>query len=97
MNTWDKGDVVRLLIQFKGLDGLHVDPTTVIVRVKDPVGVVTSYTYLIDANLIKDGVGQYHRDIEPTIQGVWKYRWEGIGTNKGAEENAFMIRESEFD
>lgn len=97
MNVHDKGDTVRLRFQFKGVDGLPVDPSTVIAKVKDPVGVVTTYTYLVDGNFIKDAVGDYHRDIDPTIQGVWKYRGEGTGTNKAAAESAFMIRESEFD
>src|SRR5262245_15769254 len=97
MNVYDAGDVVRIKVTFTDLAGTPIDPGGVIARVKTPLGVKTTYTYGVDVALVKDSVGNYHIDIEPAIQGIWKYRWEGTISNKGAEESSFQIRESEFD
>jgi len=97
MNTYDSGDVVRINVAFTNLAGATVDPGTVTVKVKNPVGVKTTYVYGIAVEVVKDDVGLYHMDLEPTIQGVWSYRFEGTGANKGSEENTFQIRESAFD
>lgn len=97
MNIHDIGDVVRISVAFTNQAGTPVDPGAVTVKVKNPIGVKTTYVYLVDAGVIKDSTGNYHLDLEPTIQGIWNYRWEGTVSNKGAEENSFQIRESAFD
>lgn len=97
MATHDIGDVVRVDVEFRDTAGALVDPTTVVFKIKNPVGQTTTYTHGVDAQLVKDAVGKYHVDVEPAIQGVWTYRWEGSGANKGAEEANFTVRESEFD
>lgn len=97
MSTYDIGDVVRITVAFTNLAGGAVDPGAVTVRVKNPVGVKTSYTYITDTEVLKDSTGNYHLDVEPAIQGVWVYRWEGTGANKGAAEASFQVRESAFD
>ena len=97
MNIHDTGDVVRVNVAFTNLAGAPVDPGVVTVRIKNPVGVKTSYVYGIAVEVVKDSVGLYHMDLEPTIQGVWVYRWEGTVSNKGAEESSFEVKESEFD
>jgi len=96
MNAYDSGDVVRMTVAFTNQSGTAVDPGAVAVKVKSPLGVKTTYNYPADG-VIKDSTGNYHFDIEPTVQGVWTYRWEGTIANKGAEENSFQVRESAFD
>ncbi len=97
MNTHDIGDVVRISVAFTNQAGTPVDPGTVTVKVKTPIGLATTYVFGVDSGVIKDSTGNYHFDVEPAIQGVWAYRWEGAVSNKGAEENTFQIRESAFD
>lgn len=98
MNEYDVGDVVRLLVTFtNSVDDSAVDPATVTARVKSPVGVKTAYVYGTDVELVKVGTGNYRLDIEPAIQGVWRYRFEGTGTYKSAGEASFEIVESVFD
>ena len=62
-----------------------------------PLGEVSTYVYGTDAGVIKDSAGNYHIDVEPAAQGVWKYRWEGLNSNKAAKENSFAVEESSFD
>ncbi|MGH9766104.1 MAG: hypothetical protein ACREAB_01615 [Blastocatellia bacterium] len=97
MNVYDIGDVVRVSATFTNQVGAPVDPGGVTLKVKNPVGVKTSYVYVVDLALIRDSPGNYHLDLEPAIQGVWTYRWEGTAPNKGAEEASFQISESAFD
>ena len=56
---------------------------------------VTNYV-VTGGQIVKDSVGNYSLEIDPAIQGKWFYRFEGAGTNKGAEEREFHIRESQF-
>jgi hypothetical protein len=97
MNSYDIGDVVILRGRFKNQSGTDVDPAQVRAKTKTPWGQTTIYTYGVDAALIRDNTGQYHLAVEPTITGVWKYRFEGNTTNKGAEEESFFVRDSAFD
>ena len=96
MNFHDSGDVVRMSVTFTNQSGTAVDPGAVAVKVKNPLGVITIYNYPADG-VVKDSTGNYRFDIEPTVQGVWVYRWQGTVSNKAAEENSFQVRESAFD
>jgi uncharacterized protein YfaS (alpha-2-macroglobulin family) len=97
MNTYDKGDRVKLSVVFSDADtGDPVDPTTVTAKVKDPVGTVSNYI-VAGGQIVHDGLGNFSLEIDPNVQGTWCYRFEGTGTNKGAEESTFSVRPSEFD
>ncbi len=73
-----------------------VDPTNVFAAVKDPGGVVTTYTYGVDVELEKDAVGQYHLNVNANLPGTWHYRGYSTGTFKGANEDSFEVAASEF-
>lgn len=93
-NIYDDGDSVRLAVGFTIRNTL-TDPTTVTLKVQDPSDNETDYTYAL-AEVIKDGVGQYHKDITLDEVGTWYYRFEGTGAAVAAEENSFAVRETEF-
>jgi hypothetical protein len=96
-NTYDKGDVVKLKVEFTDSDtGSLVDPTTVTAKTKDPAGVIANFI-VAGGQIVKDAVGQYSLKVEPNVAGTWSVRWEGTGTNKGAEEYTFIVRPTEFD
>ena len=97
MNTYLIGNAARASVRFiNATTGAATDPTTVVLRVKDPVLTVTVYTYGVDAILVKDSVGNYHLDIPLNSAGVWRYRWEGTGTNQAAAESQFTVTASTF-
>lgn len=54
-----QGNAVRSRVVFRDINGDLVDPTAVIHRVRDPAGTETNYTYLVDANVIRDSEGVY--------------------------------------
>jgi hypothetical protein len=94
-NIYDIGDVARVTMTFT-VDDVNTDPTTITLKVKDPTGNKTTYTYAL-AEVTRSAAGIYYKDISIDEAGQWYYRWEGTGAVETAEENYFMVRESEFD
>ena len=104
-NEYDIGDIVRLyagdadtaLTSGFTQNGTAIDPGGVVVKIKNPYGATTTYTYGTDAEVVKEATGRYRVDIAPTIHGVWAYRWEGLVSAQAAEEATFTVRNSYFD
>ena len=94
--AYDINDLVRCTAQFKTTSGTLVDPTAVIFKLKNPAGTVTSFTYGVDADLVRDSLGKYHIDVAVDRVGIWHYRFEGTGTAKAASESKFSIKQSAF-
>src|SRR5512146_976275 len=94
-DTYDKGDGCRISVAFTGADAVTLlDPNTVVLKIKAPSGTVTTYTYGVDAALVKDSVGNYHFDLELTAKGLWWYRWVGSGAVPIVEEGSIPVRGS---
>lgn len=93
-NTYDKGDSVRLTATFT-VDSVPTDPTTVTLKVKNPAGVTTTYTYGL-AELTKSSTGVYYREVTVDDDGMYYYRFEGTGTCIAASEGQLKVRSSEF-
>jgi hypothetical protein len=93
-NTYDKGDLVRVKATFT-VNAVLTDPTTITLKVKDPEGTVTTYTYAGGA-VSKTSTGLYYKDVSVTNDGMWYYRFEGTGTVQSAGESSFRVRKSEF-
>jgi uncharacterized protein YfaS (alpha-2-macroglobulin family) len=94
--SYDVGDVVRCSGAFADSAGVAIDPTAVFCKVKTPSGVVTSYAYGTDAQLVKAGVGSYYVDVEAATTGTYYYRFYSTGTGKTAGEGSFTVRRSVF-
>ena len=97
MNTYDVGDLVRCSVSFKTADGAPRDPTVVKFEWKKPsANNHTEYTYGTDAELVKDGVGNYHVDLSATEAGGWLYRFYATGSGQCAGESYYNVRGSNF-
>lgn len=94
--TYDRGDKVRASVAFTSAAGAAVDPAAVTCRVKNPEGTDSTYVYGTNAELVRDSQGNYHLDIDANVEGLWTYRFEGTGTNQGAGEGEFTVRDSAF-
>ena len=93
-NTYDKGDLVRIHATFTA-SSVVADPTTVTLKVKDPDGVITTYTYG-GGTVTKSSTGVYYKDVSVSNDGMWYYRIEGTGAVQSAGEGSFRVRKSEF-
>lgn len=103
-NSYDVGDAVRVSTStpFQDAGGTPFDPDVVRGKVKDPSGNVKVYVLSPSAEqgqLVQDGTGDYHFDIDVDEKGGWKYRIEGetsAGAKRGAAEGYFRAFESGF-
>ena len=91
------GDTVRLAISWQNEDGTDLDPSTdVILKVRDPNGTTTTYTYS-DADITRENAGDYYYEVTPDLSGRWHYQWQatGTGTNRVIQGN-FVVQSDPF-
>ncbi|RJX20811.1 MAG: hypothetical protein C4570_03380 [Ammonifex sp.] len=79
-----KGKLIRLSLAFTDASDAAVDPTTVSVRIRPPDGVKATYVYGVDAELVRDGVGNYHFDLSLEQYGMYGYYAWSTGTGQAA-------------
>lgn len=66
---------------FSNFAGTAVDPDVVEFSYRIGNGAITTYVYGVDPELVRDGVGNYHVDIDSEDkQGTWTYSWYGYPT-----------------
>lgn len=87
---------VRFSVNVQDSSLAYVDPATLVFKVKDPDGAVTSYTYLTDIGLVRDSLGHYHLDLVLADPGKWTFRAEGSGNMNVAKEIYTISERSEF-
>ena len=93
MNSYFKGQPVRLRFTFTNAEGALADPSAVSCIVKSPIGVTTTY----GPEIVRDSTGKYNLVVTPDRQGVWMAHGEGTGANASVAEHAFRVLESYFD
>ena len=87
------GSTVRTTGTFRAA-GTLTDPTTINLKVHDPAGTETTYTY--PATLTRTSLGIYYKDLPVTLSGNWYVRWIGTGTVPEADEDGFFVEASRF-
>lgn len=92
MNKYDIGEPVTLKATFKDDDEVVTDPTTIELKIQDPSGNVTTYTYAL-SEITKVSTGIYTKVI-PVLDesGSWSYRWASTGAVASVEEGNFYVR-----
>ncbi len=95
-NTYDVGDLVRCSVVFEDAVGTNIDPDAVTVKVKAPDGTTATYTYGVDAVVVREATGVFHIDVPATAAGEWWFRWASSGTGQAAGEREFLVKVSEF-
>lgn len=86
---------INLQVKFTDDSGNDTDPDTVLIKVLDPFGVSTTYTYGDDDEVTKQSVGDYTAAITPDSAGRWRWRWETTG-DVIALEGDFLVQDSGF-
>lgn len=96
MNEYLLGQTVRVKTATPfSVDGVATDPTTITLRIEDPAGAESVYTYGA-AQVQRAGVGDYYKEITVTLAGLWAQRWEGTGAVAAVDESYFFVLPSEF-
>lgn len=91
----DIGDVARCEMAWTDDGDLPINPTTVVLSVMDPDGVITAYTYP-NAILTNPSTGSYVGRVPCTAAGLWKIRWVASGNIADATEDWFEVRSTDF-
>jgi uncharacterized protein YfaS (alpha-2-macroglobulin family) len=95
-HEFEVGDLVRVTGTVKNKAGQQIDPATVKFSVKPPNGIVTTYTYGIDAQLVRESQGNYRIDINANAPGLWHYRFFSTGSEQAAKEDQFRVKPTQF-
>jgi len=83
--------VVKCRGTFTDEDGVAVDPDAVLFQLRTPPGVYTTYTYGVDAELVKEGVGIYYVVVDADEVGAWLVRFYSTGEGQAAVEDRFDV------
>lgn len=92
-NIYDKLDVVRCAGVFTNAAGTAIDPTSVFFSAITPSGTL-SYTYGVNAQLVKDSTGNYHVDIDADTVGTYLWKFYSSGTGKAGSFGQFEVQPS---
>lgn len=97
MNTYIRGNLIRLSAAFANAAGTALDPSVVKCAVLPPgATTATEYTYGTDGALVKAATGSYYVDVSASTEGRWRYRWYSTGTGQAADEDEFEIAPTAF-
>lgn len=90
--THDLGDLVTVEATFTDPETeLPLDPDVVKLSVTPPGMAEVTYTYLTDAEIVRDSEGNFHADINASLLGEWTYRWFSTGTGQAAAKKTFNV------
>ena len=92
--SYNIGDLLRLKATFTSITGTNVDPTSITLKVKNPAGSVTTYTY--PTHITKDSTGVYYYNYAVAASGTHYYNWAGTGAFQAADENSFTVVSTVF-
>lgn len=91
------GAVMAITANFAAEDESAIDPTTVTFKTFSPCGVIASYVYGTDSEVIRTGIGVYRAEFSADRAGRWHYRWETTGTGSTtASEGVLTVQVSPF-
>lgn len=92
MNQYTNGTGVQVSTQFTDQGGNPTDPVpNVQLVVLDPSGNEITYTYNVDAEIVRTSIGAYYGNLLPTLDGIWTYRWVGAVNINAAAEAQFSV------
>jgi hypothetical protein len=75
MEVYDKGDSAVLTATFRNSAGTLVDPAVVKFRATNPAGLITNWTFGVDAQVVRSSVGVFVATLPVAVVGVWAYHW----------------------
>lgn len=95
-NVWyDVGDRVKLSVAIRDLESVEtplIDPDVLVFAMLEPEGSLTTYTYGVDAQVVKDGTGLYHVKWDTVAPGLHWSRFQASGNVGAAEELGFRVK-----
>ena len=99
MNAYWPGQGVKVYTStpFK-VGSTPTDPTVTTLTIRNPAGTVTTYTYGVDAGLVRVTAGDFYLNLviptDATAEGKWTYAFRGTNNCQAADEGQFEVRKS---
>lgn len=91
------GNIVQVYAKFYNKENVLIDPTSLNVKIKDPAAVITTYTYGIAVQVVRESLGVYYINIDTTAQtGTWYAKWTSTGTGQGVAQTNFTVIATEI-
>lgn len=90
-NEYEKDQLVRVSAAYTTQAGSGQDPDNVFLDITDPDGVVTTYEYLVDAEIVRSSLGAFYADISVGTSGAWRYKWYSTGSGQASERHTFHV------
>jgi len=87
---YDISDTVRPRAEFR-VGTTLTDPTTITLVITDPSGNADSYTYA-GAQITKESLGIFYKDITVDEVGEWKAVFTGTGACAAVVQSRFAVR-----
>jgi hypothetical protein len=81
----------RLRATIRDVDGVGIDPASVIFRMQGPSTDVT-FTYGTDAELVRESAGRYHVVWDFTASGRYLWTWAATGQRYATAQADIYIR-----
>ena len=72
------------------VNGLPINPTTTTLRIKNPAGTTTTYTY-VSGDLTRENTGVFYRMIELSAAGDYRVSFEGTGACEAVSVVRFTV------
>ena len=88
MTTIFQGQSIRLTLRIRNSAGEAVAPTDVQIKLRSPVGAVTTIAM---GTLVNPFVGFYYYDWTPASDGLWTWRGESTTPNTAYEDTVTVI------
>lgn len=85
------GNTVRLLFTFRDATGTVVDPSSVILAIRQPDDSFTNASY--PATITKKSYGEYQYDFTALKPGTHYYQWKGTAATQIISEGSFDVSE----
>ena len=92
--AYDIGDTRHLQATFKNISSVNTDPTTVTFKMREPDGVITTYVFNTDSQLVKSAAGVFHVDWPIAKQGRHAWSMAGTGAVAQKEQGEFYAKRS---
>ena len=87
--TVQRGNTIRTTLTVLDEDGVLVDPSSLVLTVKNSSGVSVTYAHP-DAFITNDSVGVFHAVILFSLIGVWEYQWTTTEPDKTIGEEIYV-------
>jgi len=84
------GTTIHFTVGFKNLANEPADPDAVTMELYEP-GAVDARVFTYPLTISKTSIGNYYTDVELTIVGQNRYRWEGVGTVDASTEGVVIV------